>query len=315
MALARWGIRVDRFDEGVDSFGPGFARRTLDVTLSLFALVVLAVPMLIVAIAVRIDSRGPSFYRQRRIGQGGRSFSLIKFRTMVHGARGSLLTQPGDARVTRLGHFLRAVAIDELPQLLNILAGHMTLVGPRPQTPGFASSYPPELREVFAYRPGLVGPGVLRLNDDDVLPEDMDGVENWYLQNVIPARVQLDLEYLHSPTIRRTLGVIAETLVRVPRRLFANRSPENISVEASLESPHLETLEIALETNGGNGTHEEMTPTIVASLPRFSVRRVLALHDDQSGSVSLNGVEDSAREEGEGQREDAATLPQGGLRG
>jgi lipopolysaccharide/colanic/teichoic acid biosynthesis glycosyltransferase len=272
--------------------------------------------MLMVAIAVRIDSRGPSFYRQRRIGQGGRSFSLIKFRTMVHGARGSLLTQPGDARVTRLGHFLRAVAIDELPQLLNILAGHMTLVGPRPQTPGFASSYPPELQEVFAYRPGLVGPGVLRLNDDDVLPEDMDGVENWYLQNVIPARVQLDLEYLRSPTIRRTLAVMAETLVRVPRRLFAKTSPEEVSVEASNASQHSrEALEIVLETNGGNGAHNEMTPTIAAaSLPRFSVRRVLALHDDQSGAVSLNGAEDEAHEEDGGQREGAAT-PQGGLRG
>ena len=274
----------------------------------------LAVPMLIVAIAVRIDSRGPSFYRQRRIGQGGRSFSLIKFRTMVHGARGSLLTQPGDARVTRLGRFLRAVAIDELPQLLNILAGQMTLVGPRPQTPGFASSYPPELREVFAYRPGLVGPGVLRLNDDDVLPEDMDGVENWYLQNVIPARVQLDLEYLRSPTIGRTLAVMAETLVRVPRRLFAKASPEVVSVEASNAS-ELRAPEIVLETNG-NGAHDEMTPRIgAASLPRFSVRRVLALHDDQSGAVSLNGAEDDAREEDGGQREGAATLPHGGLRG
>jgi lipopolysaccharide/colanic/teichoic acid biosynthesis glycosyltransferase len=202
------------------SISPGFARRALDIAVASIALVILAVPMFLVAIAIRLDSRGPSMYRQRRIGQGERPFGLIKFRTMVAGSEGSLLTVPGDPRITRLGRILRATAIDELPQLINILIGHMTLIGPRPQTPGFAARYPTELREIFRYRPGLAGPGVIHLNDDDVLPEDAADVEDWYLENVIPARVDLDLEYLRDPTLRRTVGLMVETLVRVPRRLL-----------------------------------------------------------------------------------------------
>jgi lipopolysaccharide/colanic/teichoic acid biosynthesis glycosyltransferase len=299
MALAR-GIRfdtADRFDEGLESFGPGFARRALDLTLSSLALVVLAVPMLIVAIAIRLDSRGSSFYRQRRIGQGGAPFSLIKFRTMVHGVRGSMLTGPGDARVTRLGRFLRAAAIDELPQLLNILAGHMTLVGPRPQTPGFASSYPPELQEIFAHRPGLVGPGVLRLNDDDVLPEGMESLEDWYLQNVVPARVQLDLEYLQNPTIRRTLALMAQTLVRVPRRLLARGLSRRASVKAAIASEGAGNPEIILDAGDEEGARkEEIWPLRTALRHRISSHRVISLRDE-AGAVSLNGSDETGVEE------------------
>jgi len=204
----------------VPSISPGFGRRVLDVAVSSIALVILAVPMFLIAIAIRLDSRGPSLYRQKRIGQGEKPFGLIKFRTMVAGSSGSLLTIPGDPRITRLGRFLRAAAIDELPQLLNVFVGHMTLIGPRPQTPGFAAQYPAELREVFSYRPGLAGPGVIHLNDDDVLPADAADVEGWYLENVIPARVDLDLEYLRDPTLHRTIGLMAQTIIRVPRRLI-----------------------------------------------------------------------------------------------
>jgi len=312
MALAR-GIdlaAVDRLEVGVASYGPGFARRTLDVTLSLLALVVLAVPMLIVAIAIRLDSRGPSFYRQRRIGQGGVPFSMIKFRTMVHGAPGSLLTGPGDARVTRLGHFLRAAAIDELPQLLNILAGQMTLVGPRPQTPGFASGYPSELREVFAYRPGLVGPGVLRLNDDDVLPVGTEALEVWYMQNVIPARVRLDLEYLRDPTLGRTLKLMAETLVRVPRRLLRTApAPQIIGLAAG--ATEAETVpEVSPETNGRKTERaDEVRGPGKARRHRVAAHRVLALHDDQAGSVSLNGSEEIPPNGKVRRRKSASTAP------
>jgi len=268
--------------------------------------------MLIVAIAIRVDSRGFSFYRQRRIGQGGVSFSLIKFRTMVHGAEGSLLTGPGDTRVTRLGRFLRAAAIDELPQLLNVLAGHMTLVGPRPQTPGFASSYPAELREVFAYRPGVVGPGVLRLNDDDVLPEGIEGLEEWYLQNVIPARVQLDLEYLRCPTLRRTLAVMAETLVRVPRHLLGKGATPQLTVTAANASGEERGLEIVPETDGEKGeAAEEIRPSREARRPRVAAQRLLALHDDQAGAVSLPGGDAKTQEERGGQPQGTPTSSMG----
>jgi lipopolysaccharide/colanic/teichoic acid biosynthesis glycosyltransferase len=170
---------------------------------------------------VRLDSRGPALYRQRRIGQGGVMFGLIKFRTMQNGSSGSLLTGPGDKRITRLGRFLRASAIDELPQLINILLGQMTLIGPRPQTLGLAVRYPADLQEVFAYRPGLAGPGVVELNDDDVLPPaGMAGLEDWYLANIVPARVELDLAYLREANLRRTISWMWQTMLRLPRHLI-----------------------------------------------------------------------------------------------
>jgi lipopolysaccharide/colanic/teichoic acid biosynthesis glycosyltransferase len=236
MALAR---RIDPPAEspglvdGIPSIGPGFARRALDVALSSLALAFLALPFLVIAIAVRLDSRGPSFYRQRRIGQGGVMFGMIKFRTMQNGSSGSLLTGPGDSRITRLGRFLRASAIDELPQLVNVLIGNMTLIGARPQTPGLAVRYPAELQEVFAYRPGLAGPGVVELNDDDVLPPaGMAGLEDWYMANIVPARVELDLEYLREASLRRTIAWMWQTMMRLPRHLIggARKAPKPAAV-------------------------------------------------------------------------------------
>lgn len=205
--------------------GPGVIRRVLDLFVACTALLVLAVPMLIVALAVRLSSRGPALYRQSRIGQGGRLFSIYKFRTMVAGAAGSTLTVPGDRRVTPLGRVLRATCIDELPQLLNVLLGQMTLVGPRPQTPALADRYPADLGAVFRYRPGLTGPGVLLLNDEDVLWGERDDVDAYYLREVAPARVAVDLDYLDDPALRRTIGILFETARRVPARVFLRRPP------------------------------------------------------------------------------------------
>jgi lipopolysaccharide/colanic/teichoic acid biosynthesis glycosyltransferase len=205
--------------------GPGAIRRVLDLVVASAALLVLAVPMLIVALAVRLSSRGPALYRQSRIGQGGRLFSIYKFRTMVADASGSTLTVPGDRRVTPLGRFLRATCVDELPQLINVLFGQMTLVGPRPQTPALADRYPAALGAVFRYRPGLTGPGVLLLNDEDVLWGERDDVDAYYLREVAPARVAVDLDYLDDPALRRTIGILFETALRVPARVFLRRPP------------------------------------------------------------------------------------------
>jgi lipopolysaccharide/colanic/teichoic acid biosynthesis glycosyltransferase len=205
--------------------GPGVIRRALDLVVACTALLVLAVPMLIVALAVRLTSRGPALYRQSRIGQGGRLFSIYKFRTMVVDAAGSTLTVPGDLRVTPLGRVLRATCVDELPQLINVLLGQMTLVGPRPQTPALADRYPADLNAVFRYRPGLTGPGVLLLNDEDVLWGERDDVDAYYLREVAPARVAVDLDYLDDPALRRTIGILFETALRVPARVFLRRPP------------------------------------------------------------------------------------------
>jgi lipopolysaccharide/colanic/teichoic acid biosynthesis glycosyltransferase len=201
------------------------------------ALAVLWVPLLLVAMAIRIESKGSPLYRQRRIGQGGKLFTIYKLRTMVAGAGGSTLTVPGDRRITRLGTILRAMNIDELPQFWNVLIGHMTLVGPRPQTPALAIHYSESQAAIFQYRPGITGPGVLQMNDDDVLTGDLDDPDGYYLREVVPVRVALDLEYLRDPTLRRTLGQMVKTLQRPFARLVSSEGDRQVIAGTGELSP------------------------------------------------------------------------------
>jgi lipopolysaccharide/colanic/teichoic acid biosynthesis glycosyltransferase len=201
------------FGAGAKGIAPGAGRRVLDVLVATVGLLLLGVPMLLVALAVRVDSAGPALFRQTRIGQGGRPFTIYKFRTMRTGSAGSMLTS-----ITRFGRFLRRTHVDELPQLLHVLSGRMTLVGSRPQTPSLARRYSAESALVFQYRPGLTGPGVLGLNDDDVLPPAAvgdDAIEDFYITSIVPQRVALDLEYVQRPTPGATSLVLLRTLGRV----------------------------------------------------------------------------------------------------
>jgi lipopolysaccharide/colanic/teichoic acid biosynthesis glycosyltransferase len=130
-----------------------------------------------------------------------------------------------DPRVTRFGTFLRKTSLDELPQLLNVLRGEMTLVGPRPETVALARRYPPDCRWVLEHTPGLTGPAQIRMRDSRVLEPDasalLDGAghdpEAWYLQTIVPRRVELDADYLRAPSMRRTLQVLLETAVYLLR--------------------------------------------------------------------------------------------------
>lgn len=190
---------------------PGWARRSLDVVAAGGSLIVLFPLLALVAAMVRLTSRGPAIFCQERVGQGGRTFTLYKFRSMRKGTSGPDVTIAGDGRVTRFGRFLRATSLDELPQLINVLRGDMTLVGPRPETPALATRYPDRCKEIFLFRPGLTGPAQLRYRDGHVLPAQLDDLETYYLTVLVPARTVLDLEYLARPSMRRTLGWIAET--------------------------------------------------------------------------------------------------------
>jgi len=205
--------------EQTAGIGPGPARRALDVTVAGLALLLLFPLLALVAVAIRLTSPGPAIFKQERVGQGGRTFAIYKFRSMIQRPTGSMLTAPGDGRVTVLGRFLRATCIDELPQLINILVGHMTLVGPRPQTVALAGRYPSEIAHVFQYRPGLTGPGVLYLNDEDVLPGAAHDLEEFYLRNIVPQRAALDLEYVANADLRQTILYLAHTAF-VPLRVF-----------------------------------------------------------------------------------------------
>jgi len=188
-----------------DGIPPSAARRALDVAAAAVLLTLLLPAFLVVAAAVKLSGPGPVLYRQLRVGQGGRSFQLLKFRSMRAGTSGPAVTASGDPRVTRVGAVLRRTSLDELPQLWHVLQGTMTLVGPRPDTLQLAARYPTDCRWVLDHRPGLTGPAQLYLRDAATIGAGIDDVEAYYLTHLVPRRVALDATYLRRPTVRRTV--------------------------------------------------------------------------------------------------------------
>jgi lipopolysaccharide/colanic/teichoic acid biosynthesis glycosyltransferase len=187
------------------------ARRSLDVIGALGGLGALAPLFLASAAVVRLTSRGPVIFRQTRLTTDRREFTMYKFRTMRVARGGPEFTVRGDARITAVGHLLRRTSLDELPQLVNVLRGDMTLVGPRPETPALAAQYPPELQFVLDCTPGLTGPAQLRLRDRVCFPDDVADPASWYIDRVVPARVAYDVTYLRAPTLKATVSLIGQT--------------------------------------------------------------------------------------------------------
>ncbi|MCX6029151.1 MAG: sugar transferase [Chloroflexi bacterium] len=189
-------------------------KRSLDVAGALLGLLITALPMAAIALAVRLDSPGPALFTQTRVGQAGRPFRLLKFRTMVQGAEALLpqlinldaLPQPAfklrdDPRVTRVGRLLRRYSLDELPQLVNVLAGAMSLVGPRPEEAAVVARYSDDQRRRLAVKPGLTGP--MQINGRGDLPFEQ--------------RLALELDYIEHYSLRRDLGILLRTLPAVLR--------------------------------------------------------------------------------------------------
>jgi lipopolysaccharide/colanic/teichoic acid biosynthesis glycosyltransferase len=187
-------------------------KRCFDVVVSALGLVILSPLLIAVAALVKLDSRGPVLHRATRAGRDGDAFTMYKFRTMVVGARhsGPGITRRGDPRITRVGRLLRATKIDELPQLVNVLRGDMSLVGPRPEDPRFVAHYTPGQRRVLSIRPGIVGPAALKYRDEErVLAESGGDVETTYLNAVVPEKLRIDLEYVDRRSFLGDLGVLA----------------------------------------------------------------------------------------------------------
>ena len=195
---------------------PSLARRILDIAVAVTILSLVWPVFLVLAVATRLSTGGTAIYRQRRVGQGGIPFTLYKFRTMRARMAGPEVTAPGDDRVTWLGALMRKTSIDELPQMVNVLLGHMTLVGPRPESVALARRYPEELRFVFRYRPGVTGPCQVLVRDEKVLGWAAD-VEKFYLTKLLPHRVDMDLDYLKDPTLARTVRWLVITFLYLIR--------------------------------------------------------------------------------------------------
>jgi lipopolysaccharide/colanic/teichoic acid biosynthesis glycosyltransferase len=198
----------------------GMAKRLFDVLASLAGLVILSPLFALIAVAVKLDSPGPVFFRGRRVGRNGRLFDIYKFRSMVVDAdrKGPGITTAGDPRITRVGNALRRTKLDELPQLINVVRGEMSLVGPRPEDARYVALYTPEQRRVLSVRPGITSPASLRFRQE----EDLLRGEGWrrvYREQVLPAKLQIELDYLEGASLWRDLGILVQTvLALVPRR-------------------------------------------------------------------------------------------------
>jgi lipopolysaccharide/colanic/teichoic acid biosynthesis glycosyltransferase/nucleoside-diphosphate-sugar epimerase len=191
------------------------SKRVFDIAVAATGLLVVSPLLLVIALLIALDSKGPVLFRQRRIGKNGHPFSILKFRTMVVNAAaiGPRLTQKRDPRITHLGQILRWLKLDELPQLLNVLRGDMSLVGPRPEDPYFVARYTPEQREVLVVRPGIVGPNQILGRDElEKYPDDVGDSEQYYLEHILPEKLAIDLEYVRSCTLWRDLRLIAGAL-------------------------------------------------------------------------------------------------------
>ncbi len=188
------------------------AKRAFDLLISAALLAAFALPMLLIAAWVKLDSPGPALFRQVRVGRHGALFTIHKFRTMVHAAGGLGLTVGQDARITRAGQVLRRLKLDELPQLLDVLRGAMSLVGPRPDLPSYVADYPAELRRrVLRVRPGITDPASLAFRNEAELLAQAPDPERAYRERILPAKLKLSADYADRATLWTDLRLIART--------------------------------------------------------------------------------------------------------
>lgn len=191
------------------------AKRLFDLLLSSLGLAGLALPLALVALAIKLDSPGPVFYRQVRVGLRGREFRIHKFRTMAHdpGDRGPQLTVGLDARITRVGAFLRRTKLDELAQLFDVFEGTMSLVGPRPEVPRYVALYPAALREkVLSVRPGITDFASIEYRDESTLLARSTDPERTYRELILPTKLALQARYVDRSGLGTDLVLIGRTV-------------------------------------------------------------------------------------------------------
>ncbi len=188
-------------------------KRLFDVAASLAGLIVLSPFMLLIAAVVKLQDGGPVLFHGARVGKDGRPFSLYKFRSMVVGAQsmGAGITTSGDKRITKFGQFLRDSKLDELPQLLNVLKGDMSFVGPRPEDPRYVKFYTAQQRRVLTYRPGITSPASLAYRREEAVLIGADSLER-YQREILPHKLSLDLAYLEKRTFWTDIMVILDTV-------------------------------------------------------------------------------------------------------
>jgi len=211
--IRRAGIRLAGLPQG---FYVKHGKRVLDCVSSATGLLLLLPVFALVAVSIKLTSRGPVFYRQMRVGKNGHPFSIVKFRSM-NGAASEMssgITVSGDKRITLVGRFLRRYKIDELPQLWNVFRGDMSLVGPRPELPKYVEDYSPEQKLVLSVRPGITDPASLAYRNEEEILSPCEDPERVYRMEILPDKLAKNLKYIRNISFRTDLHIIFATVSR-----------------------------------------------------------------------------------------------------
>ncbi|NLL31647.1 MAG: sugar transferase [Clostridiales bacterium] len=191
-------------------------KRIFDFVASLIGIIIISPILTIVAICIKLDSKGKVLFLQKRVGKNGMPFNIYKFRTMVSDAEklGKQITIGKDSRITRVGAFLRKYKIDELPQLFNVLKGDMSLVGPRPEVPKYVDLYTEEERKVLEVRPGITDLASLRYSDENEILGKVENPEEYYINVIMKDKLKLNLEYIEKSNIIFDIYLIIKTIIK-----------------------------------------------------------------------------------------------------
>jgi lipopolysaccharide/colanic/teichoic acid biosynthesis glycosyltransferase len=202
-------------------FGEGaYARvwkRVIDVLVASVSLLILSPIFALVAILVKLDSPGPVFFLQERVGKDFKKFKIIKFRTMVTDAHknGNTITKKSDKRITAVGRFLRKFKIDEMPQIINVLKGDMSVVGPRSDVEKYVKMFEEDFREILKVRPGMAGYVIIRFRNEEEILEKYENLEEGYIKEVLPRKIALDKEYVKNISFWNDVKIFILTFLKV----------------------------------------------------------------------------------------------------
>ena len=190
-------------------------KRTFDLSSSLIGLIVLSPILIFISFAIKIGSKGPVFFSQKRVGKDGKLFTLIKFRSMtVQQESNSTATARGDIRITKIGSFLRKYKLDELPELWNVIKGEMSLVGPRPDVPGYADRLKGRDREILKLRPGITGTASLKYYNEEEILASQEDPQKYNDEVIFPDKVKVNLEYYENQSLWLDIKIIFATIFR-----------------------------------------------------------------------------------------------------
>ena len=191
-------------------------KRIFDIVCSGLGLMILSPFLLFIAIRIKMDSDGPVFFKQIRVGEKGKEFKILKFRTMVVDAEklGRQITVGNDSRITKIGAFLRKYKIDELPQLINVFKGDMSLVGPRPEVPRYVNMYTEEQRKVLDVKPGITDLASIRYRDENELLGQAENPDEFYINTIMPDKLALNVEYINKSNIFLDIYIILKTILK-----------------------------------------------------------------------------------------------------